>query len=219
MDLRTGVRQEAAHLLHLLESATLEKDFVDPIVLRAEMFYSHLLRISHQGSAPGVVTTEITRNIVEVLQGAAEELHSDSHQLGYQSALLHTHQRGYQSALLHTHQRGRPRCDIPRDQLVYFIEHGFTCRQIGGMLGVSLSTIRHRMSEYGLSIRQTYSTMDDDGLCGLIKQAQSEFPNCGYRMTEGNADPGNQRSYCVKLTQLEAVAKILSWRKCNLGCV
>ena len=53
------------------------------------------------------------------------------------------------------------------------------------MLGVSLSTVRHRMSEYGLSIRQTYSTINDDELCDYIKEAQSEFPNYGYRMIGG----------------------------------
>ena len=116
--LRSGIRQEAARLLHLLESSTFEKDVADAAVLRAEIFYSHLLRISHQGLAPGVATlevVEIVRNIVEVLQEAVEELQSDSYQPGYQSLTLRTH------------QRGRPRYDIPRDQLVYFIEHGFTC--------------------------------------------------------------------------------------------
>ena len=49
------------------------------------------------------------------------------------------------------------------------------------MLGVSLSTIRRRFSEYGLSIRQTYSQILDGQLHTLVHLAHISFPNIGYR--------------------------------------
>ena len=79
----------------------------------------------------------------------------------------------------------RPKYDLPRGQLLYFIEHGFTCSRISSMLGVSQSTLRRRMSEYGLSIRNTYSDISENELRDLIRQAHDSFPNAGYRFVHG----------------------------------
>ena len=49
------------------------------------------------------------------------------------------------------------------------------------MLGVSLSTIRRRMKEYGLAIRETYSQISDSDLNSLIQKGNTLFPNAGYR--------------------------------------
>ena len=56
---------------------------------------------------------------------------------------------------------------------------------MSNMLGVSLSTIRRRMNEYGLSIQQTYSAINNDELNRLVRQCLSAFPNAGYRMVGG----------------------------------
>ncbi len=53
------------------------------------------------------------------------------------------------------------------------------------MLGVSQSTLRRRMSEYGLSIRNTYSDISENELRDLIRQAHDSFPNAGYRFVYG----------------------------------
>ena len=50
---------------------------------------------------------------------------------------------------------------------------------------MSLSTIQRRMSDYGLSIQQTYSTIGNDELNRLVRQCLSGFPNAGYRMVGG----------------------------------
>ena len=92
---------------------------------------------------------------------------------------------GYQAPVLSTGLSGRPRYDLPREQLLYFIENGFSCNMISSMLGVSLSTTRRRLSEYVLSIRQTYSQISDGQLCNLVHLAHISFPNARYRFIDG----------------------------------
>ena len=61
-------------------------------------------------------------------------------------------------------KRGRPRLEIKQQQLEYLLQLGFSCPKIAGVLGVSLSTIRRRMSEFGLSVTSLYSDVTDQEL-------------------------------------------------------
>ena len=88
--------------------------------------------------------------------------------------------------VIRTQRRGRPRFDIRPDQLEYLLGIGFTCPRIAIMLGVSLRTIRRRMSECGFSVKSLYSTISDAELDSLVKQIQVHFPNCGYRLMHGH---------------------------------
>ena len=65
------------------------------------------------------------------------------------------------------------------------MENGFTCSKISKMLGISQRTVHHRMSEYGISIRQMYSNIADPELMELIAEAHISFPNAGYRFIRG----------------------------------
>ena len=67
---------------------------------------------------------------------------------------------------------------------MYFIEHGFTGPQIASMLRVYLSTVRRRLSEIGLSIRQTYASITNNDLISLIL-ANTYFPYGRYRFVDG----------------------------------
>lgn len=49
-------------------------------------------------------------------------------------------------------------------------------------MGVSVSTIRRRMSDFNLSIRATYSPITDEQ---LVASAQQQFPNWGNRQMYG----------------------------------
>ena len=91
-------------------------------------------------------------------------------------------------------QRGRPRLEIKQQQLEYLLQLGFSCPKIAGVLGVSLSTIRRRMSEFGLSITSLYSDVTDQELDLLVSQIKEEFPNCGYRLMCGHL---LSRGHCV----------------------
>lgn len=80
---------------------------------------------------------------------------------------------------------GRPRFAIPHHQVEYLINAHFTVPQISSLLGVSPSTIRRRMRECNITIRNTYSNISDAELDGLIATTQQQFPNWGNRLMYG----------------------------------
>ena len=80
---------------------------------------------------------------------------------------------------------GRPKYDIPIIQLQYLIENGFSIRDISVIAGVSERTISRRLQQYGLSIRQQYSQVNDAELDAIVACILNEFPNCGYRRMSG----------------------------------
>ena len=51
---------------------------------------------------------------------------------------------------------GRPRFEVPRHQLEFLLEAGFSVPEISNLVGVSVSTVRRRMSCYSLSVRSIY---------------------------------------------------------------
>ena len=53
------------------------------------------------------------------------------------------------------------------------------------MLGVSESTVKRRIREYGTSVRQRYSNISDETLDGVVQALMREFPNCGYKRMTG----------------------------------
>ena len=80
---------------------------------------------------------------------------------------------------------GRPRFHISFNQLETLISTHFTVPQIAQIIGVSVSTIRRRMSEYNLSIRSTYSTMSDTYLDAVVSEIQTQFSGWGNRQVYG----------------------------------
>ena len=93
---------------------------------------------------------------------------------------------GNQPPVSYTGLVGRPKFAIPRQQLVYLIENNFSVPQISEMLGVSIRTIRRRMTEYGLSVAAQYATLTDDDLDQLVHSIQEQFPMCGNKQMQGH---------------------------------
>ena len=56
---------------------------------------------------------------------------------------------------------GRPSFEISYEQLSYLIENRFSVPQIADMIGVSVRTVRRRMSDFSFSIRAQYSSLTD----------------------------------------------------------
>ena len=81
---------------------------------------------------------------------------------------------------------GRPRFEISHDQVQYLLECRFSLPQIAKLVGVSISTIRRRMSSHGLSVRATYSTMSNSELDNVIADTQKRFPMWGNRQMYGH---------------------------------
>ena len=76
---------------------------------------------------------------------------------------------------------GRPRCEIPKEQLEYFVEHELTIPDIALALGVSVSTIKRRLRSHGISITDRRTTITDSDLDSQVTDIHGLFPNAGYR--------------------------------------
>ena len=106
-----------------------------------------------------------------------------------QDMILTSQQRNdsrYQSSVVHDGSVGRPSFQIPRTQLNYLLSMNFTVPQISTILGVSVRTVRRRMSDYGLSVRSLYSTISDSDLEHLISGIQEQYPGCGNQQMQGH---------------------------------
>ena len=87
--------------------------------------------------------------------------------------------------LTFTGARVRPYYNIPREQLLFFIDNKFTIADIASMCGVSERTVKRRFQEFGLSISAGYSILTDAELQEIIENILHEFPNCGYKRMTG----------------------------------
>lgn len=88
--------------------------------------------------------------------------------------------------LIYRSHRGRPSYNIPRETLVYFIENGFTTNEMANLMQVSTRTIANRLEEYDLSIRESYSKMNDAELDQIVSKLVQEFPDSGYKTILGH---------------------------------
>lgn len=92
----------------------------------------------------------------------------------------------YQAPIALEGTPGRPSFYIPREQLVYLLENRFSCPQIAEILGVSLRTVRRRMTEYGLTSRMFYTNISDQQLDEIVREIQHAFPTCGNTQMQGH---------------------------------
>lgn len=86
----------------------------------------------------------------------------------------------------HSGSRGRPRVTISQEIVEYLIGNRFSVPQAAQLLQVSTSTLRRRMFDFGITVRSTYSSLDDNQLDSITSQLQRHYPNCGYRLLQGH---------------------------------
>lgn len=166
--LRQVLANELSRIERMLDHHNL--DVLESIQIRLERMYSQLIYINGIGLVASVLTDEFL-DMVRALLNIIVSICEDPEQEVYGSNLTS----------VVSCRRGRPKYDLPEEQLVYFLDHGFTCTRISSMMGVSLRTVRRRMSEYQLCVRDTYSTVSDMELKQLLREALDAFPNSGYR--------------------------------------
>ena len=56
-----------------------------------------------------------------------------------------------------TVRRGRPRYEVTKEQLEFFVERRFSVSEMASLLNVSPRTVERRLNEFGLSLRNNYS--------------------------------------------------------------
>lgn len=81
---------------------------------------------------------------------------------------------------------GRPKIMIEVEKLKSLLDTHLPLSCIAKCLGISRRTLYHRMQEFGLSVRASYSTVTDEELDNIISVIKSQMPNAGYRMVQGH---------------------------------
>ena len=119
-----------------------------------------IARQFHRLPSLGSTLTDQVNTVLRLLDSLVEAYQT----VGYSS---------YISEHFHSGERGRPIFHIGKEQLEYFLQHGFTGPDIAAMLGVSLRTVRRRISNFGLSIRGLY--LSDVELDPLVTEICSAF--------------------------------------------
>ena len=126
-------------------------------------------------------TSTVMEGNVAAMQTIVENLNRISSLLDNQSGEPY----GYHASVTFNGNRGRPKIDITSGVLNYFFSHGFSATATAMLLQVSLSTIRRRMNDHGIRVRNLYSVISDAELDRAITSIQHQHPNCGYRMMSG----------------------------------
>ena len=91
----------------------------------------------------------------------------------------------YRVEQLSNGQRGRPRFNVPREQLEFLIERGFSIPDIAHILGISVRTIERRLLQFGLSATQAFTSIDNQSLDHTIQDIVRNFPSFGYQRMTG----------------------------------
>uniref|UniRef100_A0A3P9K6J4 Integrase core domain-containing protein n=1 Tax=Oryzias latipes TaxID=8090 RepID=A0A3P9K6J4_ORYLA len=81
--------------------------------------------------------------------------------------------------------RGQPMYVVEKDRLVELIALNLPVKSITRLQGISTRTVHRRMTEFGLSVNQTYSNLTDEELDDSIWIIKTENPTAGYRMVKG----------------------------------
>ena len=167
------LRDVVSTLTRFLDGRKIPVDVLDAQLLRVELSYREIVV---KESIDGLSAEQ--QRACECIRVAIQNLR-DLEDRRYQ---VPSH---YTPPVCSSVREGRPRFDIPREQLEYLIEHQFTVPQMSGMLGISIRTVRRRMSEFNLSIRRQYAQLTDSELDGIITEICQQYPTCGNRQLQG----------------------------------
>ena len=80
--------------------------------------------------------------------------------------------------------RGQLAFEISNEQVQFLLRLRFTVPQVARLLGVSIRTIRRRMSGSGISVLHLYTQVSDSTLDQLVRLLVRQHPNAGYRLMQ-----------------------------------
>ena len=170
--LRT-LRRVGSDLITFQDGRRIPLDVVDAFVLSLQLVYRELIALEHLTGFDSDVehACEVVRQSLRRLRMLQDEP-SPRHD-------------NHSPPVLRTGCIGRPRFEIPREQVIFLIESGFTAPQMAEILGVSISTVR-RMADYGLSITAEYTPFTDEELDRVVGEIHADFPMCGNTQMQGH---------------------------------
>uniref|UniRef100_A0A3P9B3S1 Integrase core domain-containing protein n=1 Tax=Maylandia zebra TaxID=106582 RepID=A0A3P9B3S1_9CICH len=116
---------------------------------------------------------------------------------------------------------GHPKIVLERERLKNLLDIQLPVSCIAKCLGVSRRTIYRRMQEFDLSVRGTYSTMNDQELDNIISAIKNQMPNAGYRMVQGHlVSMGLRVQWWRMMASMHRVDAVGIFKRITeLGCV
>ncbi|XP_049320851.1 uncharacterized protein LOC125781285 [Astyanax mexicanus] len=118
------------------------------------------------------------------------------------SALVNEEERDYPTpshVSVFQGEMGRPKYLVSAEQLKGLLELQLPVSCIAKHLGVSEMTVKRRMREQDLSIKQRYSNLTDEQLDSLVRSVKARTPHVGYRMMKGILQAMGHRVQCLPL--------------------
>lgn len=112
----------------------------------------------------GGAEAQVMANNVRLMQEVVNSLDGILHVLNDES------EHGYHAPVQFSGGRGRPKIVLTREMLQYFFDHGFSASTTAQLLQVSLRTVRRKMSDFGMLIRNQYSDITDHDLDAMVGQ-------------------------------------------------
>ena len=174
--IRRRLRSLVGEITRAIDEGHVSLERLDSITTVAERLLRAFVMLLNGDS------TSMVGECVSVMQGVVNTLNKMMSKL---EDTRSAEPYGYYVPLSFSGGRGRPKLRITPGVLNYFISHGFSASSTAMLLHVSLSTVRRRMSEYGIMIRDQYSTLTDTELDRIVTLVQHNNPNCGYRLMRG----------------------------------
>lgn len=170
------LRQTSADLAIFSDGRRIPEDSLDTFIISLEFIFRELLVLDITSEMDDVQLQgiEMVRNGLSTLR-SYDQFHSTNDFNSFS-----------QVSPVSTGLVGRPHFDIPCEQLSFLIDNQFTVPQIADLLGISIRTVRRRMSSYGLCIRSQYSDILDGELDEIVREIQHLFPMCGNRQMQGH---------------------------------
>ncbi len=80
--------------------------------------------------------------------------------------------------------RGQPSLLVNVEQIEFLFSLHFSVRQIAGLLGVSQTTVKRRMSVHGMCVRDRYSQLSAAQVDSLVRDIVHSHPHSGYRLVQ-----------------------------------
>lgn len=104
---------------------------------------------------------------------------------------------------------------LSEQQLKCLLDEHFTVKEIAAMSSVSQRTIRNRMTQCQLSVRQTYSDISDEDLKIHVMEFIASCPNTGQKMVMGHLKARGIR-YVSNYEYVSSSENCLKWYTTHL---
>ena len=170
-------------VLHRIDSliSELQHRFIDGTVINADI-PSYIVRldaaINSVRRLAGHISTFVYRELIDGLEDLKQLLNAEQTS-GHGAS-------EYNTPRIHSGRPGQPQFNITENQLQFLVGLNLSGSQIANLLGVSERTIRRRMSQFQLSVRNLYTRISGSHLDRLVQIITRQYPSYGYRMVQAH---------------------------------